>query len=199
MCFMRCIDFVFDDKRIGVTCLMLWLGVVQWIFFEVGLFKGQYMQFGPSKQTLFMQTVLDTWYKWNLVALFTAVNTCINDFMSDSISPWLLNTITDHKTKYLPYPKYQCLLISQLWSMYCGIMGIAGLMITLTQVDFVIIRLICDLLVSFYTNYKFMRDKEYNPRKYYDLDVNIYTDDIELKETSKFTIEEVDNASTNRH
>lgn len=193
MCLMRCVDCIFDDKRVGILCLMTWLGIVMCLFYDVGLFKGQYMRLGPSPETIFMQTVLDTWYKWNMVALFTAVNTCINDFMSDSISPWLLNTVTDHKTKYLPYPKYQCLLISQFWSLYCGIMSIAGLMITLTQVDFVIIRLVCDLLVSIYTNMKFMRDKEYNPRKYYNLDVNLYTDDIELKETSKFTIDEVSN------
>ena len=177
---MRAVDYLFDDKRLGITFLMLWLCIVMCVFYDLGLFNGQYMCLGPSANTQFMHITLDTYYKWGMVAAFTAVNTMINDFMSDSISPWLLNTITDHKTKYIPYSKGTCLAISQLWSLYCGIMGIAGIMISLTQVDFVIIRLICDLLVSFYTNYKFMKDKVYDLRKYY----NMTEEAQELKETN---------------
>lgn len=192
MCIMGCIkyiDYVFDDKRLGVAVLMAWLFCVLMLFYDIGLFHGQYMRMGPTPDTMFMQIKLDTWYKWGMVAVFTAVNTCVNDFMSDSISPWLLNTITDHKTKYIPYPKYQCLLISQLWSLYCGIMGIAGIMISLTQVDFVIIRLICDLFVCFYTNYKFMRDKTYDASKYFNMDLDL---NIELKSVGEFSIEDDD-------
>jgi len=173
---LACIDYIFDDKRLCIVCLMSWLFLVLMLFWDIGLFGGQYMWMGPSDKTLFMHIVLDTWYKWGLVAVFTAINTCINDFMSDSISPWLLNTITDHKTKYIQYPKYQCLMISQMWSLYCGIMGVVGMMISLTQVDFVIIRLICDLIVNFYTNYKFMRLKVYDASKYFNMDVEIKVD-----------------------
>lgn len=164
------IDHLFDDKRIGITFLLVWLCIVLVLFWDVGLFKGQYMCLGPSPNTQFMHVTLDTWYKWSLVAFFTAINTCINDFMSDSISPWLLNTITDHKTKYIPYPKYQCLIISQMWTFYCGIMSIAGIMISLTQVDFVLIRIACDLFVSMYTNLKFMRGKQFDRNKYYNME-----------------------------
>jgi hypothetical protein len=165
------IDTLFDDKRMGISFLMLWLILVLTLFYGIGLFSGQYMSVGPSQKTVFMHIVLDTWYKWGLVAFFTGVNTCINDFMSDAISPWLLNTVTDHKTKYLPYPKYQCLMISQLWTLYCGLMGVVGVMILLSQVDFVIIRLICDLMVSFYTNYKFMKDKIFDPHSYHEVEL----------------------------
>ena len=154
------------------------------LFYDMGLFKGQYTHFGPSPETKFMQMTLDTWYKWNMVAFFTAVNTCINDFMSDAISPWLLNTITDHKTKYIPYPKYQCLLISQMWTLYCGIMGIAGIMISLTQIDFVLIRIVCDLTISMYTNYKFMKEKMFDRNRYYDIEL------VELKDVTSSAVSE---------
>jgi len=171
---LRCMDFVFDDKRLGVTFLMLWLGLVLCMFYNIGMFEGQYMCMGPSSKTIFMHSVLDTWGKWGLVAAFTVVNTCINDFMSDAISPWLLNTITDHKTKYIQYPKWQCITISQLWSLYCGIMGVIGMMLSLTQVDFVLIRLVCDLMVNYYTNSKFLKNKVHDASKYFDLDSKGY-------------------------
>jgi Na+-transporting methylmalonyl-CoA/oxaloacetate decarboxylase gamma subunit len=175
-------DYVFDDKRLGVTFLMIWLSIVLYMFYHIGMFEGQYMCMGPSENTVFMHSILNTWEKWSAVAVFTAINTCINDFMSDAISPWLLNTITDHKTKYIQYPKYQCIIISQMWSLYCGIMGVIGMMLSLTQVDFVLIRLMCDLLVNLYTNSKFLKPKVYDSTKYFQLDVKQDQDEIVVYE-----------------
>jgi len=152
-------DKIFDDKRIAVCFLMLWLVIVVTVFKDIGLLDTKFMNFGPSASTVFMGMVLDTWYKWSLVAAFTFVNTSINDFMSDAISPWILNTITDHKTKFLPYSKTTCICISQLWSIYCNVMSVFGLFLAMTQVDFVMIRMSADLTVNFYTNMRFMRNK----------------------------------------
>jgi hypothetical protein len=101
-----------------------------------------------------------------MVAGFTLVNTLINDFMSDALSPWIMNTITDHKTRYIPYSKGVCLLITQCWSVYCNIMGVFGLFLAMTQVDFVLIRMAADLTVNVYTNLKFMRNKVTCPKRY---------------------------------
>lgn len=166
MCFRRCMDCVFDDKRIAVVFLMVWLVIVVAVFKDIGLLDTKFMSAGPSDKTVFMGMVLDTWYKWGLVAAFTFVNTSINDFMSDAISPWLLNTITDHKTKYLPYSKMTCLAISQLWSVYCNVMSVFGLFLAMTQVDFVLIRMAADLTVNMYTNMRFMRNKVTSPDRY---------------------------------
>ena len=86
--------------------------------------------------------------------------------MSDALSPWILNTITDHKTKYIPYSKTMCLLITQCWAIYCNIMGVFGLFLAMTQIDFVLIRMAADLFVNAYTTTKFMRDKTYCPEQY---------------------------------
>lgn len=181
MCWL--VDRTFDDKRIAVTLLMVWLLAVVVMFKDLGLLETGYMSFGPSEGTKFMGMVLDTWYRWGMVAAFTFVNTCVNDFMSDAISPWILNTITDHKTRFLPYPKWVCLGVSQLWSVYCNIMSVFGMMIALSQIDFVFIRMGADMTVNTYTNLKFMRDKEYNPARYYNV-----PDEGQLMKA--FTIEE---------
>jgi hypothetical protein len=171
MCLMRVMDKVFDDKRLAVTVLMLWLIVVMTVFKDIGLLDTSFMSFGPSVTAKFMGVVLDTWYKWGMVATFTLVNTSINDFMSDAISPWILNTITDHKSKFIPYPKYVCLGISQLWSVYCNLMSVFGMFLAMTQMDFVLIRMMADLTVNTYTNLKFMRFKEYSTSKYNDIEM----------------------------
>ena len=167
------------------------------------LLDTKFMSFGPSTTTIFMGIVLDTWYKWGLVAAFTFVNTSINDFMSDAISPWILNTITDHKSKYLPYSKFICLMISQLWSIYCNVMSVFGLFLAMTQVDFVFIRMSADLFVSVYTNMRFMRNKVVCFQRY-QRDLEAVSDKMQTNEVlpmmsmtedmKMFTIDESDNA-----
>ena len=181
----KCIDLVFDDKRIGCVVLSVWMAIVLTIFWEIGILHSKFMTLGPSDSTIFMNTPINTWYRYNLVALFTFVNTCINDFMSDSISPWILNTITDHKNKYIPYPKVVCIGISQFWSFYCNIMSIFNVFLSLTQIDFVLIRTSADLVMSVYTNVKFLRYKTHHPAKYkqtvcHDTDIVINIDEAQL-------------------
>lgn len=161
-----CVDSIFDDKRLCVSMLMVWLALVIIMFKDIGLLDTSFVTFGPSESTKFMGIVLNTWYRWSMVAAFTFVNTSINDFMSDAISPWLINTMTDHKTKYIPYSKFVCLMISQFWSVYCGVMSVFGIFISMTQIDFVFIRIIADVTVNMYTNFKFMRNKIHCPALY---------------------------------
>lgn len=163
---MKTLETIFDDKRIAAAILSCWLIIVLSSMWGLGLLHSGYMRLGPNSTTSFMGITLDTWGKYNWVAVFTFFNTCMNDFMSDAISPWLLNCICDFKTRYLPYSKVTCLLISQIWSVYCNVMGVFGMMISLTQIDFVLIRMAADLTVNTYTNIKFMRNKVHDMVKY---------------------------------
>jgi hypothetical protein len=165
MC-LRMMDALFDDKRIIAVFLVVWLSIVIALFEELGLMNTQFMALGPSKSTVFMGVVLDSWYKWGLVAGFTFVNTAVNDFVSDALSPWILNTITDHKTRYIPYSKFVCVLITQIWSLYCNIMSVFAIFLAMSQIDFVIIRTCADLIVNMYTTTKFMRTKSHCPDRY---------------------------------
>lgn len=165
MC-LRLMDALFDDKRVITVFLVVWLATVIALFEELGLMNTQFMTLGPSQNTVFMGVVLNTWYKWGLVAGFTFVNTAVNDFMSDALSPWILNTITDHKTRYIPYSKFICVMITQIWSLYCNVMSVFAIFLAMSQIDFVIIRTAADLLVNMYTTTKFLRNKTHCQQRY---------------------------------
>ena len=163
----KVLDFVFDDKRVAILFVMVWQCIVLSIFYEIGVLHGEFMTMGPSENTIFMSVPINSWYRYSLVAGFTFVNTCVNDFMGDAISPWLVNTMTDHKCKYIPYSKVVCISISQMWGFYCNIMGVFTVFLSLTQIDFVLIRTVADFLMSMYTNVKFLENKVYDPIKYH--------------------------------
>jgi hypothetical protein len=192
MSILRVMDKVFDDKRVAVAVLMLWLTIVMTIFKDIGLLDTSFMQFGPSPTAKFMGVILDTWYKWGMVAAFTFFNTAMNDFMSDAISPWIINTITDHKTRFIPYPKIICLGIAQMWAIYCNLMSVFGMFLAMTQIDFVLIRMLADLSVNTYTNMKFMRGKEYSVDMYYACDMELQgmvKDPVALEEEARKGVE----------
>ena len=165
MC-IRLMDALFDDKRVISGFLLCWLTIVLVVFKDIGLLDTSFMNMGPSETTVFMGMKINTWNKWALVALYTFINTSINDFMSDAVSPWILNTITDHKTRFIPYPKLVCLFVTQVWSLYCNIMGVFSIFLIMSQIDFVLIRMTADLMVNAYTTTKFMRNKTFCPIKY---------------------------------
>jgi len=134
---------------------------------SLDLMHSTFMTFGPSPGTKFMTLSIDTWHKWALLVSATFLNTCVTDFMADAIVPWLQNTVQDHKTHYLPYSKFTCYLISQLWGVYGSVMSIFAIGLMTSQIDFLLVRMGADLITSTFTTYKFMRHKSVDKTKYY--------------------------------
>lgn len=48
---------------------------------------------GPGKDTVFMGLKIDSWGKWAALAIFSFFNTCINEFISNALDPWFLNSL----------------------------------------------------------------------------------------------------------
>lgn len=84
---------LFDDKRYTVGLLLVWMVTVCTIFYFLGAFHMNYMHVGPSSETVFMGLKIDNWTKWSSLAVFSFFNTCINEFISNSLAPWFLNSL----------------------------------------------------------------------------------------------------------
>ena len=162
------IDKLFDDKRVLCIIIACWTFVVSVIFVCIMVDdKSPFLSFGPNPRTTLFGFRLDTWTKWGCVAIYTFVSTCIADFTSDSVGPWITNTIQDHKNLYLPYNKLTCIAIVQMFAIYAIIMNTIGLFVALSQVDFMLLRMLADLLVNYYTTSRFMQFKSVNADLYH--------------------------------
>ena len=125
-----------------------------------------FLNIGPSDRTELFGVKLDNWYIWWCVAIYTFISTAIAAFASDSILPWITNTIQDHKTKYVPYNSITCWLIIQLFTVYAVTQSVIGLFVALTQVDFMLVRLVADMIVNHFTTAYFLRNKIVDSEKY---------------------------------
>jgi len=158
---------LFDDKRVITVLILVWTIVSSAVFCAIMIDDNSpFLNFGPSDRTVLFGVKLDTWGIWWCVAIYTFVSTAVAAYASDSIVPWITNTVQDHKTQYIPYSKCTCLFIIQVFTCYAVIMSVIGLFVALSQVDFMLIRLAADLLVNHFTTFFFLKGKMVNLRRY---------------------------------
>lgn len=152
---------VFEDKRLTSAVMCTWLAVVMYAYglSDSGDVQNAFMNVGPSPQLVIMGIHVDSWNKWFMVTLFAFCNTAMNEFFSNSIDPWIINTLQDEKTTEIPYSKFTCILISQLWNVYCHCMSLVGISLLLAQVDLLVVRIVADVLVSTFAMTRFLTDK----------------------------------------
>ena len=140
---------LFNDRRIITFWLLVWTVLTCLVFFWIMYVDNSpFLQFGPNTHTKLFGVVLDSWSKWWAVTLYTFISTCVAAFASDSIVPFITNTIQDHKTIYIPYSKMTCLVVIQVFTCYSVVISIVGLFVALTQIDFTVVRLISDMIVN---------------------------------------------------
>jgi len=161
-----CLD-LFDNKLKLCAALMLWTLISCSVFCFIMIKDGSnFLTVGPNASNQLLGVKMDTWFKWWVTAIYTFVSTAIAAFSSDALCPFFTNVIEDHKTKYIPYSKFTCLMIVQCFTIYGVIMSVIGMFVALTQVDFMLIRIAADLVVNAHTTYYFLRNKEVDPVRY---------------------------------
>lgn len=158
---MAMLESLFEDKRLTCVMMMSWLLIILVVYGFSGAtdHHGQFLHIGPSDQTVVMGVVIDTWPKWHVLAALAFLKTAMNEFVGAAIDPWIINTVQDEKTTTLPYSKTTCLVIVQLYTIYGHIMSVFGIALLLSQVDFLVLRVLADLIVTTFAMYRFMLHK----------------------------------------
>lgn len=158
---------IFDNKLLIAAFISLWTFVSSFVFCIIMIKDdSNFLMLGPNNRNQLFGVKMDSWFKWWVTAIYTFVSTAIAAFASDALCPFFTNVIEDHKTKHIPYSKFTCLMIIQIFTIYGVIMSVIGMFVALTQVDFMFIRIAADLLVNCNTTYYFLRGKIVDPVLY---------------------------------
>jgi hypothetical protein len=152
---------IFNDKRFTACLLCVWLGVILVLFADMGVLSSNFFSIGPSKTLRFMSVSIDTTQKWLMLAAFCLIDTMIKTFGHDSIIIWSVHTLCDPKCSALPYPRWMCLMIMELYYLYVHVSGVFKFFISLSQIDFVIIMSASDLVMKGFTYSSYMHGKSY--------------------------------------
>lgn len=157
---------VFKNKMYMTYAFLTWGFISVIIFSQLGAFHMQFMTIGPSEQSQLMGMKINTWSRWTFVATYSFLNTACNEFFGNALFPFFVNVIQDHKSVYLPYSKMTCNVISCAFDLYSHVMGIFSVYLLFSQIDFLALRCLADILVTFFTNRWFLQHKIVDPVAY---------------------------------
>ena len=157
--FIRMLGKLFEDRQLCALCFFLWgFGVVAMLV-AAGVTRSKFVSFGPSDHTHFLDFKIDTWFKWRLVASFTALDSTAWELAHDTIMPWAMNTLCDEKCNVLPYSRGTCILIVESYHLHGMVLGAFGFFISLTQLDLVLIKGLAHMVVRVWCNWQYMKGK----------------------------------------
>lgn len=121
-----------------------------------------FFELGPSSNLISVGIKIDTWSKWNVFLLFVIVTQIVKVLADETISPWIINTVMDHKcyniTEYTPSEVH---ILCQSYYAFSGLVSFIKVVICTTQVDFVLCLILTDCIVSFFTTRHFLKDKTF--------------------------------------
>lgn len=150
---------IFRDQIKIMYIIFIWMGILLFIFLSLGITNSQFLSFGPSKETIFLNIIIDTWGKWSLLSVFMFFNTLFKVFIDESVYPFISNYIQDPKCQVISYSKNSCMYICLTYYFYVNIISILSIAGSFTQIDFLLIRASADLLISYFTTREFLEDK----------------------------------------
>ena len=148
------------NPKVCMSILLLW-GLLFFLIIYSLSESSISISFGPEEGRKFLSITIDTWYKWALIATLIMIDKFIITLSVDILGPWMSNYITSHHNKKLPYPKWICLLLSDLYSLYFNLRYIVTLQLLITQTDYSILRIFVDLLATHISTKMHLKDKEY--------------------------------------
>lgn len=153
----------FSEPRIAFSIFILFIGSYLIILDEEGAFTKQFLTFGPSEDTKFLNILLDSWHKVHVVyalAFFSSLlTTYYNNVSYDTIHSYIWNPLFTDKIKV---PKTWVTIISLTEPLLYAILNIINLFINLTgQLQFILPSILGNLIIDIPHNYHNLKKQKY--------------------------------------
>lgn len=93
------------------------------------------------------------------------MHTLISDFVSDSITPQILNALQNTTMRYIPHRAYVYYVATTIYAIYCSTSQIFVIFIAFAQIDLLLVRLASDIAANLLTTTLYLQDKTFDPQK----------------------------------
>jgi hypothetical protein len=141
-----------------------------WILLIIATLTGlhQYMDpesmkfytFGPNINLMVFGLQIDTFFKYNAIALFCFVNSLLRSAYRDILLAWQTNSVQDITKTKKNEMKYFAYEVSFITTIYGWIDWYIYINLLLAQVDMILIEIASDLIMSFATTRYYLNIEE---------------------------------------
>lgn len=148
-----------ETSYVLIAWLLLVFGTV--VFYSCINKDFTYFKYGPNSSLSFLGIKITTWPEWGVLLSFSTLTQAFKVFSDEVISPWIINTVMDHKAgKIENFSYFEIQLICQTYYAFSATVKFIQIAITFSQIDMVLAFIATDIIVSFYTTRQFLIKKE---------------------------------------
>lgn len=148
------------DVKIVIGVLVVWMCIVAVATSLMGFTNSTYFVVGPNSETKFFGVKIDTWSKWSFVAIYIVINQFLQTYGLETITPWMINTVQNKSAGSLGQTPTQTVIVLQLWTIYLWSGRIFGIMILFSQIDFLCLVLLVDMIATAITTQMYIKLKQ---------------------------------------
>lgn len=144
--------------------LLLWMGLALGgvLVTVLGGYTKTYFRWGPSESLVFLGTPVDTWEGYAALMSFSVVTQVVKVYADELISPFILNTVMDHKEPIIEkYGYWDILFVTQVYYIFSALVSLVQVAVAISQVDVAVAYVLADAIVSLYTTRIYLKDKAF--------------------------------------
>jgi len=152
---------LFNDRLfIVVLLLFLQLGNQTGYLF-MGVYSSEYFTWGPNDRLFFVGAPIDTWAKWSYLVGSRVIGVAGEAALGSMVKRWIETYIESSEKPYLPYAKWKCRMIVQVYAVYERLGEMLSLFLVLTQADITLVEILCQaFILQLWTLPRWLRRKE---------------------------------------
>lgn len=105
---------------------------------------------------------LKTEKEFYILLFLIFIHQLINNYVNSVVYPWIINSVQDPKNKKMEYSTFISLIIINLFDLYSQLDVIFIVTGFATQISFVCVISIANLLSSSFINYEYLKNKEHS-------------------------------------
>jgi len=156
--------------REAMGVVSVWMFVVAGLMVMSGFINSTFFRFGPSSNVYFFKIAIDSWFKWSVLMGYVVCNQIFTTYGLQTITPWELNCVQNRQVLNVGMPNWQALSVIEIWYMYMWLGRVISIQILLTQIDFLLMILLIDIIITFAVNKRYLDEKKRHG--YMDLSMN---------------------------
>lgn len=117
----------------------------------------RFYRIGPHDQFIIIGFVIDTWWKYTLLVMYSLCNTIVRTVQHEVLSPWLVNNIQDLDRAILPETAKYAYQVASINTLYQWVDWLLYMNILLSQIDMVLVEMCMNLIASNATTYLYIK------------------------------------------
>jgi len=142
-----------------ISLAYLYLLILILVFYSLDFYSNSsFFSWGPPVS--FFGKKIESNKGFYLLLLVMFFHQLVNNSVNTIVYPWIINCVQDPKNKEMEYSNLTCIILINLFDLYSQVDTIFIVMGFMSQISFVIVLSLANVLVSTYVNLIYLKKKK---------------------------------------